>query len=225
MTETERRRRPTLRITAFGENLDSELLERMRNHLPSRGIATTSMLESSPLPRSALRIADNRILSTALRFLDQDATLLLLAGIKRIRALADAARDTRDAPGDEIVVTLIHPYTITSNHRPEVTLFVDESEVAKIPFDLNATFSMGETGVAVRDGAIESVHCETGKLTVELSLHDCPPLLRGSATFPLQQQIRPPITIPAAADGRPFIRQRGLTYEAGPRRRRDTRTT
>ncbi|GAA4487256.1 hypothetical protein GCM10023094_45360 [Rhodococcus olei] len=196
MTRTDQERRTTLRTAVFRGESDSVLTDRMRPHVREPGMACTRMPRTRAVPRSAFHLLDSRILATALRFLDQDPDPLLLAGLRRYRALVTAARETLAAPGREVVVTLVEPYRVTSEHHPEVTVLVDGNPLGSVTFDLCVTFRMGETAVAVRRGAIEAVDCVAGALKVELSLSGGESLLHGSTAFPVRRTLRPPVAIP-----------------------------
>lgn len=196
LARTEQQRRTTLRAAVFAGETDDVLTGRMRPHVRAPGMACTRMRPTRAVPRSAYRLLDSRILATALHFLDQDPDPLLLAGLRRYRALTDAARETLAAPGREVVVTLIEPYRVVSTHHPEVAVLVDGNPIGTVTFDLGITFRMGETAVAVRCGGIEAVDCVAGSMTVDLSLPGGESLLHGSTKFPVHRTLRPPIAIP-----------------------------
>lgn len=198
MTRTEIVSRSTLRGAVFGQESDDALTARMKPHVPPTGMTPAKVTGTRRVPRSALRLIDSRILSTALRFLDQDPCPLLLSGVKRFQALTEAARVTAATPGREEVVMLVDPYRVNSEYRPEVALLVDDTEVALIAFDLRVAFAMCETAVAVRLGAIDSVACEAGSLSVDLSVAGGEQLLHGEAEYAVRREVRPPITIPLA---------------------------
>jgi len=201
VTRTEIVTRSTLRATVFGQQSDDALTSRMKPHLPPTGMTPDRVSTTRAVPRSALRLIDSRILSTALRFLDQDPCPLLLAGLKKYQALAEAARVTAASPGREEVVMLVDPYRVISEHRPEVALLIDGTEVARIGFDLRIAFGMCETALAVRLGAIDSVDCEAGAVSVDLSVPGGEKLLHGEAEYSVRRELRPPIVIPV--DPRP----------------------
>ncbi|MFC7446288.1 hypothetical protein [Rhodococcus daqingensis] len=196
MTRTEIVPRSTLRGAVFGQQSDDALTSRMKPHVPPTGMTPARVTAARAVPRSALRLIDSRILSTALRFLDQDPCPLLLSGLKRFQALTAAARVTAAAPGREEVVMLVDPYRVISVHRPEVALLIDGTEVARIAFDLRVAFGMGKTTVAVRLGAIDAVDCEAGAVSVDLSVPGGEHLLHGEAEYSVRRTVRPPIMIP-----------------------------
>ena len=202
MVPTDRQNRPTLRLLLFGQECDDELNTRMRSRLPMQGIINSRRINSRALPRATTRLVDNRILAASLQFIDQDADILLVTGLKRAHSLVEAAHTTLTAPGKEILVTLVESYKVHYKQQPEVALIVDNKEVARVEFDLTALFTMGETAVSVCNGAITAIQCQAGKLTAALAIRGGSTLLQGSASFPLQKQIRPPISIPVIAPSR-----------------------
>ncbi|WP_137875657.1 hypothetical protein [Rhodococcus sp. Q] len=198
--------RTSLRAAVFGDDPDTVLTTRMKPNVPAQGLTPARVTGPGTVTRSALRLIDSRILTTALRFLDEAPCPLLLSGVTRFQALTRAARDTLSAPGREVVVSLVEPYRVTSRHRPEVVVLVDGNDVARVPFDLVVTFEMCETSLAVRGGAIVAVDCAAGKLTVSLSTVDGERLLHRTAKYPVRQEIQPPMRIPLPDRPRPPVR-------------------
>jgi hypothetical protein len=197
MKATDRDTVLSVRTAVFDHTSDSALTDRMRPRIPASGLVSDRTRRTHPVPRSAYRLLDARVLAAALRFLDQDPHPLLLTGLARYRALTDAARQTRVAPEKDIVVTLVEPYRVTSEHHPEVAVLVDGTEIGTVVFDLDITFAMGETSIAVRNGAIGAVDCVAGSVTLDLSLAEGEHLLHGSRDFPVHRDVDPPIAIPA----------------------------
>lgn len=198
MVTTEISHRTTVRVVAFGDGSDDALIAAMAANLPRGGVAAAKMTDQRAMPQSGYRMLDNRILASALLFLDEDLTEPFLAGLVKYRALVKAARDSlADPQHPEVVVTLIDPYEITSTQRPYVTLVVDDREIARVSFEISMVFGLFETAVAVRRGAIESVECEACSLAITLSLAEWKePLLHRKVRLPVRLPVRPPITIP-----------------------------
>jgi len=190
----------TVRALAFGSGTDDALIATMAANLPRRSIAAANMSDERALPQSTYRLLDRRILAIALRFLDEDLAVPFLAGLAKYRALLKAAHDTRANPGQgEVVVTLVDPHRITSTQRPYVALVIDESEIARVSFEISLVFGLFETVVAVRRGAIESVECEACSLTIILSLVGwAEPLLHRTVQLPVRLPVQPPMRIPLA---------------------------
>lgn len=198
MNTTEFSPRTTARTAAFGHGGDDNLVAAMVARLPQGGVVATKVTDQPELPQSGYRVLDNRVLATALRFLDQNLAEPFLNGLSKYRALVQAARDTLAEPEQtEVMVTLIDPHEITSMQHPYVALVVDEQEIARVPFELSMVFNLMETAVAVRRGAIELVRCETCSLAVALSLPGWEePLLHRKIQLSVQLPVQPPITIP-----------------------------
>jgi len=200
---TELGRRTTARAVAFDDSSDDTLAAGMAANMPRGGIAAANMPRQRQLPPSAYRLLDGRILAAAARFLDEDLSEPLLAGLSKYRALVKAARDSLADPAHaDVIVTLIDPYEITSTQRPYLALIADDNEIARVSFEIKLVFGMFETSVAVRRGAIESVECNACALAITLSLVGWnPPLLHRTMQLPVRLPVRPPMAIPLP-DGR-----------------------
>ncbi|MGW5076611.1 hypothetical protein [Rhodococcus sp. NPDC004095] len=201
MTGTDHNNDASLRTAVFEHAPDNVLTGRMRPKVPADGLVSGWVRSAQPLPRSACRLLDSRVLEAALRFLDQDPHPLLLTGLARYRALTDAARQTLAAPEKDVVVTLAKPYHVTSEHHPEVAVLIDGTEAGTIEFDLDVAFDMGETSLAVKNGAIAGVDCVAGAVTLDLSLAKGESLLHGRRSFPVHRDVDPPIPIPVPPQG------------------------
>ena len=198
MEQTELAQGTTARAAAFGPTGNDEALTRvMAPNLPG-GIASTHLRERRPQSPSSYRLLDSRILAFGLQFLDQDVSGPLMSGLSKYRALVAAANESRADPRQaEVIVNLIDPYEITSKQSPYVALEVDNSEIARVGFDLTMVFGMFQTAVAIRRGAIESVLCEACSFTITLSLTGWqPPLLHKKVQLPVRLPVRPPRPIP-----------------------------
>jgi hypothetical protein len=203
VTTTELGHRTTVRSVALGDGEDDDLIAALAANLPRGGIAAAKMPGHRALPQAAYRMLDNRILASALRFLDADLAEPFLTGLGKYRALVKAAQDSLADPGHkDVMVTLIDPYEITSKQNPYVTLVADNREIARVSFEISMVFGLFETAVAVRRGAIESVECEACSLTVTLSLEGWEePLLHRKVQLPVRLPVRPPVTIPLPGGG------------------------
>lgn len=189
--------RTAARALAFGDGNDAALLSTMRANMPRRGIAEAK-LNDQRLPPASYRLLNGRILETALGFLNEDISAPFVTGLGKYQALTKAAQDTLADPDHaEVLVTLIDPYQITSTQRPYIALVVDDSEIARVSFEITFVFGMFQTAVVVRRGAIESVECEACSLTVTLALEGWqPPLLTRDLPLRVRLPVRPPIPIP-----------------------------
>jgi hypothetical protein len=191
--------RTTARAVAFGDESDDAVLAAIAANLPQDGIAAAKVTGRRALPPSGNRMLDNRILATALHFLEEDLDEPFLRGLSKYRALVKVAKESLADPEHEVMVTLIEPYEITSTQRPYVTLIVDDHEIARVSFELTMVFGLFETAVAIRHGAIESVECDTCSLALTLSLADWKePLVHRKIQLPVHLPVRPPIMIPLA---------------------------
>jgi len=192
----------TARALAFGDGSDEALLTTMRANMPRGGIAEARLRGRRELRPASFRLLNGKILETALGFLNEDVSAPFLAGLAKYRALTKAARDSLADPGRaEVLVSLIDPYRITSTQKPYVALVVEETELARVTFDLTVVFGMFATAVAVRAGAITAVETEACALSVTLSLEGWqPPLLKRDLRLPVRLPVRPPLPVPLPRD-------------------------
>lgn len=190
----------TVRAGAMGDGSDDALIATMAANLPREGIVAARTTGPRALPQSAHRLLDTRILAIALQFLDEDLAAPFLAGLAKYRAIVKAAHDSLvDPQHAEAMVTLLDPYEISSIQRPYVALVVDDSEIARVSFEISLVFGLFETAVAVRRGAIEAVECEACSLAVTLSLVGwTEPLLHRQVELPVRLAVRPPMIVPGA---------------------------
>lgn len=198
MVATELSQRTTARAVAFANSSDDALARQMMANMPRNGIAVANLPRQRPLPQSAYRLLDSRILNAAAQFLDDDLSEPLVAGLTKYRALMKAAHDSlADPQNAEVMVSLIDPYEITSTHQPYLALVVDDNEIGRVVFEIKLVFGMFETSVAVRRGAIESVECNACALAVTLTLVGwAQPLLHRTMQLPVRLPVRPPVAVP-----------------------------
>ena len=206
MVSTELGRPTTARALAFADGSDQALLSAMRANMPRGGIAEAKLRDRRTMQPASYRLLNGRILENALGFLDEDISAPFLAGLSKYRALTKAAQDSLAGPKhSEVMVTLIDPYQITSTQKPYIALVADDSEIARVPFEISFVFGMLQTAVAIRRGAIESVESETCSLRVTLSLEGWqPPLLKRDLQLRVQLPVRPPIPIPLPPNAQPL---------------------
>lgn len=187
----------SVRAIAFGATGNDTLLAAMRSRMPQGGIAEAHLRGRRTLPPASYRMLNGRILETALGFLNEDISAPFLAGLGKYRELATAAADTRANPQSETVVSLVDPYEINSTQQPYVALMVNDSEIARVTFEITLAFGMFATAVAVRRGAIESVDCEACSLKVTLKLVGWDPeLITKEVHLRVRLPVNPPMRIP-----------------------------
>jgi len=188
----------TARALAFADGSDEALLSAMQANAPRGGIAEAKLKDRRTMQAASYPLLNTRILENALGFLDEDVSAPFLAGLSKYRALTKAARDSlADPKQSEVVVTLIDPYQITSTQKPYIALVVDDSEIARVTFEISFVFGMFQTAAVIRRGAIESVQSEACSLGVTLSLEGWqPPLLKRDLQLRVRLPVRPPIPIP-----------------------------
>ena len=198
MVPTELSQPTTTRELAFAGGSDQALLSAMQANMPRGSIAEAKLRDRRTMQPASYRLLNDRILENALGFLDEDISAPFLAGLSKYRALTKAARDSlADPKHSEVMVTLIDPYQITSTQKPYIALVADDSEIARVPFEISFVFGMLQTAVVIRRGTIESVESETCSLSVTLSLEGWqPPLLKRDLQLRVRLPVHPPIPIP-----------------------------
>jgi hypothetical protein len=188
----------TVRTLITGSGGDNELLAVMWANMPGNGIAEPKLRSQRTLQPASYHLLNSRILDHAIGFVNEDISALFLEGLSRYRALTQAAQDSRvDPKQDEVLVTLIEPYQITSTHEPYIALVVNGTEIDRIVFEISIVFGMFQTAVAVRRGAIEAVDSEACSLGITLTLQGWPaPLLQRDLPLRVRLPVRPPFPIP-----------------------------
>jgi hypothetical protein len=198
MPTIELTRPTTVRELLFDESSDAEVAVALAAHLPPEGLAARQLSRQRHLPRAAYRMLNSRILALAVNFLDRDVRGLLLSGLGTARALIKAGEDTGAAPGDEEVVHLAGPYTITSKQQPYVELLVDGESVGRVTFELAISLELGDTNVVVGGGAMTAVESNVAALTITFTLEGwATPLITRHVSVPVKLTLRPPVSIPA----------------------------
>jgi hypothetical protein len=197
MPTIELTRPTTVRELLFDESSDTEVAVALAAHLPPEGLAARQLSRERHLPRAAYRMLNSRILALAVNFLDRDVRGLLLSGLGTARALVKAAEDTDTAPGDEVVVHLAGPYSITSKQQPYVEMLVDGESVGRVTFELTVSLELGDTSVVVEGGALTAVESNVAALTISFTLEGwAMPLVTRRLSVPVKLTLRPPVSIP-----------------------------
>jgi hypothetical protein len=76
-----------------------------------------------------------------------------MEGWRKFEDLVKAAERTVATPGSSEVLDLA-THSITSTHKPHVDVFVDDTKVATVRFDLSVKFSVKGVVATVRDGCL-----------------------------------------------------------------------
>jgi hypothetical protein len=188
----------TTRALAFSNGSDEALMSAMRATMPRGGIAEAQLRNRRAMLPASYHLLNGKILENALGFLDEDLSAPFLTGLAKYRARTKAARDSLANPNSaEVLVTLIDPYQITSIQHPYLALVADDTEIARVGFDLTIVFGVFQTAVVIRRGAIEAVESDACSLSVTLTLQGWqPPLLKRDLHLRVRLRVRPPIAIP-----------------------------
>jgi hypothetical protein len=94
---------------------------------------------------------------------------LLIYGWRTRERLAEAARQTRLAPGRREVVQL-GAHQVTSVHHPTIELLIDGVKVHTFRFQLAVTFTIEVAALIVRDGLLTALKAGDGAVTCTLTL-------------------------------------------------------
>jgi len=81
---------------------------------------------------------------------------VLDASWKKVAAVRDAIKATRDKPGTTAVVPLLD-HRITSTHEPAVELFLGEQRLCELTFKIALSLQLKGVSLAIADGRIEGV--------------------------------------------------------------------
>ena len=152
----------------FGEDQDTEpALARALDDNRALGSLDTALRQVSQAGRQA---ADRQVATVAHSLLDLDLGERVVAGWRKEGELAAAAERTA-ADSDSAEVVELASQRITSKHRPNVDVFINDVHMATIGFELDLEFLVKTLVATVRGGHIVSLHsgsCEaTGTLAAE----------------------------------------------------------
>jgi hypothetical protein len=152
----------------FGEDQDTEpALARALDDNRALDSLDTALRQVSQAGRQA---ADRQVATVAHGLLDLDLGERVVAGWRKEGELAAAAERTA-ADSDSAEVVELASQRITSKHRPNVDVFINDVHMATIGFELDLEFLVKTLVATVRGGHIVSLHsgsCEaTGTLAAE----------------------------------------------------------
>jgi hypothetical protein len=144
--------------------------------------------------------------------LDIDLGTVLLSGWAKWRALTDAARRTRDAPGTTEVVPLVE-HTVASTLTPYVDLVVSDVRLATVHLELGIELTLRGVEATLRDGALVALGGGSCEVAVALAVEG-QEVTRRTAELPPAVLVRVGSGIPLVAAGAPEPRPPAA---AGPR--------
>jgi hypothetical protein len=150
-----------------GESAAQTLAEAARDH----EVAAMLTRGAGTLTDSAGHVVEQEVASVVDGFLSLDLLDLAVAGWRKHRSLAEAARRTREAPGTEEVVALA-THKVTSTHRPSVDLTVDGARVGTVELCLTVAFDIRGMVAVVRDATLMSLQCGTCTTTGTLAMQE-----------------------------------------------------
>jgi hypothetical protein len=157
-----------------GERGRDEIVATMERQLPPDGVTAGQLHGRFDLMRATRRLLDSRVLEAAATALGQDFAKPLVEWLSTYQNLREAAATTL-ADGDrQVLVVIKKPTPFTSRQSSEVKLYVGDEKVATVEFQLVLEAELGETSVAVRQGAIEEFVCSVVRASATLTLAGYP---------------------------------------------------
>lgn len=147
------------------------------------------------LPTAVREAAEGELLAALAATLEIDLGGLLVAGWRQHPALRRAGRATRQAAGSTELVTLV-AHRISSTHRPQVDLLVNEVLTAVVEFEVELVAEVDCLVATVRAGQLAQVHsglcrvrasvaCAGEPIAYEQVTLEVPPLVPVGVGIPL----------------------------------------
>ena len=84
---------------------------------------------------------------------------ILGAGWTKYRALIEY-RDRRKHPSEEVALFPLHEHTITSTHKPQIEIYINDRRVGSIDFEIQLVLEIETAILKIQDGKIWEI--ETG---------------------------------------------------------------
>jgi hypothetical protein len=142
-------------VFLFGDSQDS--VHALARALDEKGVVGSLGAALTNLSRAGRGAVGNQIATVAHGLLDLDLGDLVIGGWCIFADLTAAAKRSMAAPGSSEIVDLA-THSITSTHSPDVEVFVNDTRVATVRFDLSITFTVKGVVATVRDGRLITLH-------------------------------------------------------------------
>jgi hypothetical protein len=207
----------SVREVVCGERGRDEIVATMERRLPRDGATAGHLRGRFDLMRATRRLLDSRVLEAAAGALDQDVSKPLVEWLSRYQDLREAAAKTAAEADQQVLVVLKRSTRFTSKQTSEVVLYVGDEKVANVEFQLEVTLELGETSMAVRQGAVEELVCTVARASAVFTLDGYPkPLWKPEpVSLPdVHMAVRPPFVVPLVELPRP----RRSAEQSRPRR-------
>lgn len=81
---------------------------------------------------------------------------ILGGGWNKYRALIEY-RDRKKHPADEVALVPLHEHTISSSHKPQIEIFLNERKIGSLDFEVELALEMEMAILKIRDGKIWEV--------------------------------------------------------------------
>jgi hypothetical protein len=189
----------------FGDTQDS--VNALAHALDEKGVVGSLGAALTNLSRAGRGAVGNQIATVAHGLLDLDLGDLVIGGWCKYADLTAAAKRSIAAPGSSEIVDLA-THRITSTHSPHVEVFVNDTRVATVRFDLSITFTVKGVVATVRDGHLTTLQTGVCDVTGTLAAEGRQ-LAKREAHFELPLLLH-------LGDGIPLLRGGGLIQPAAP---------
>jgi hypothetical protein len=194
---------PSITASAFLFDDDKDSVKALASALEKNGVLGSLTAAMAHLSRAGLGAVGEQVATVAHSLLDLDLGDLVMDGWRKYEDLVKAAERTLAAPDSSEVLDLA-THSIASTHKPHVDVFLDDTKVATVRFELSVKFTVKGVVATVRDGCLVTLQsgiCDVvgtlaaqdrelakreGHYELPLLLHlgDGVPLLRGGQFDP-----------------------------------------
>jgi hypothetical protein len=147
----------------------ADALGPIENALRDGGVARRE-LSRTGVVAAVYPIVESRVSEVLRAELAVDLGEVVVSAWTRYRALVDAGRRTRDAPGAPEDVVLAE-HTVTSDHHPTVDVLVDGQVVASLTFDVEVSLTVRAAVAVVQAGRLTAVRAGDVEVAATLGLH------------------------------------------------------
>lgn len=161
----------SITASAFLFDDDKDSVKALASALEKNGVVGSLTAALTHLSRAGLGAVGEQIATVAHGLLDLDLGDLVMEGWHKYEDLVKAARRTVAAPGSREVLDLA-THSITSTHKPHVDVFVDDTKVATVRFELSVKFTVKGVVATVRDGCLVTLQSGICDVVATLAAQD-----------------------------------------------------
>ncbi len=153
-----------------------------------RGVGATVGAAIDGLTSAGRHAVCDEVGHVANSLLDLDMTDVLFAAWRKQGDLVAAGRRTAADPASEELVRLV-THRVTSRHRPQVNVYVDDIEITEVEMELSLSLVVPGMLAVVSGGRLVAIRAGTCDVTGSLACEQVTLLTRGTS-FDLQGDIR-----------------------------------